>query len=91
MSNVIQLNQARPGDRGVITRVGAADQADDHAAEVERRLLELGLVEGAEVQLLHEGLIARDPIALRVDDMRVALRRREAARLTVALYGEAAE
>lgn len=91
MSTVIQLSDARPGDHGVITRVGDADHGDDHAAELERRLLELGLVEGARVQLLHEGLVRRDPIALRVDDMRVALRRREAARLTVALFAEAAE
>jgi ferrous iron transport protein A len=27
---------------------------------------------------LHEGLVGRDPIALRLDDTRVALRRREA-------------
>lgn len=51
--------------------------------ELERRLLELGFVEGARVELLHEGLFGRDPIALKVDDMRVALRRHEAASLTV--------
>ncbi len=47
-------------------------------AELERRLLEMGFVEGARVEILHEGLIGRDPIAVRLDDMRVALRRREA-------------
>ena len=55
----------------------------EHEVELERRLLELGFVEGAEVELLHEGLFGRDPIALKVDDMRVALRRREAASLII--------
>ena len=32
----------------------------------------------AEIEVLHEGAIRRDPIAVRIDDMRVALRRRDA-------------
>jgi ferrous iron transport protein A len=38
----------------------------------------MGFVEGARVEILHEGFIRRDPICVRLDDMRVALRRREA-------------
>jgi ferrous iron transport protein A len=80
MSDEIPLSQARRGDRGVIVQVGG-DPHFKHEAELERRLLELGFVEGASVELLHEGLFGRDPIAMRVDDMRVALRRHEAASL----------
>lgn len=83
MSDTIQLSQARRGDRGVIVQVGDQGQDDEHALELERRLIELGFVEGARVELLHEGLLGRDPIAMRVDDMRVALRRQEAAGLIV--------
>lgn len=90
MSNVISLSEARLGDRGIITRVGT-DADDEHGAELERRLLELGFVEGAVIQLLHQGVIGKDPMALKVDDMRVALRRREARGLTVELFAEAAE
>ncbi len=90
MSNVIKLNQARLGDRGVITQVGGCHHGD-HDAELERRLLELGFVEGARIELLHQGVVGGDPIALKVDDMRVALRRREAASLTITLDAEAAE
>ena len=90
MSNVISLSEARLGDKGVITRVGAAAR-DEHGAELERRLLELGLVEGAVIQLLHQGAIGKDPMALKVDDMRVALRRREARGLTIELFAQAAE
>jgi ferrous iron transport protein A len=53
------------------------------AAELERRLIELGFVEGARVELLHEGLFGRDPIAVRVNEATVALRRREAASILV--------
>ena len=86
-SNVIKLSEARLGDRGVITSVGSHchHQADD--VELERRLLELGLVEGANIELIHEGLFGRDPIAVKVDDMRIALRRKEAASLTLELSG----
>lgn len=90
MSTIIKLSEARVGDRGVITAVAPQD-AGDHGAELERRLLELGFVEGARVSLIHEGLFGRDPIAMQVDDMRVALRRREAASLTVELFADAAE
>jgi ferrous iron transport protein A len=79
------LSTARKGQAGVITRVsgetGRHEAVDP--AELERRLLEMGFVEGAAVEILHEGLFGRDPIAVRIDDMRVALRRREAAAVTV--------
>ena len=85
MSQPSKLSQARPGDRGVIVQVGDHCHHQDHALELERRLLELGFVEGATVELLHEGLFGRDPIAMKVDDMRVALRRHEAASITIQL------
>ena len=83
MSDTFKLSEARKGATGVIVRVGGLDHGDEHTAELERRLLELGFVEGARVELLHEGLFGRNPIALKVDDMRVALRRHEAASITV--------
>ena len=76
-----RLSAARPGDVGVIVEVGAESHVDGHGVDVEelqRRLLEFGFVEGAEIEVLHEGAIRHDPIAVRVDDMRVALRRRDA-------------
>jgi ferrous iron transport protein A len=78
---VIRLSKARPGDRGVILEVRAETRPGDHGVgveELQRRLLEFGFVEGAEIEVLHEGAIRRDPIAVRVDDMRVGLRRRDA-------------
>ena len=76
-----RLSVARPGDRGVIVDVRAETHPGDHGVgveELQRRLLEFGFVEGARIEVLHEGAVRRDPIAVRVDDMRVALRRRDA-------------
>ncbi len=87
MTDTIRLSQARVGDRGVIVQVGEHCDHEDHKAELERRLLELGFVEGARIELTHQGLFGGDPIALRVDDMSVALRRHEADSLTVRLDG----
>ena len=79
------LSLARKGQRGVIVRVGGQTGRSESIdpEELERRLLEMGFVEGALFEVLHEGLFGRDPIAVRIDDMRVALRRREAAAVTV--------
>ncbi len=80
------LSEGAPGARGVIQRVHPHEDARGALSveELERRLLELGFVEGAVVEVLHEGLFGRDPMAVRLDDMRVALRRREASAVEVA-------
>ena len=81
VGRITRLSQARPGDRGVIAEVRAETHPGDHGVgveELQRRLLEFGFVEGAKIEVLHEGAIRRDPIAVRLDDMRVALRRRDA-------------
>ena len=87
-ATVLSLAQATRGDAGVVIQVGAAGHDLDHGvarSELERRLLEIGFVEGARFTVLHEGLIGRDPMALQLDDMRVALRRREAVEILVQL------
>lgn len=81
------LSRVRPGDRGEIVEV-RADHSAGHGVDVhelERRLLEFGFVEGARFEILHQGLLGGDPIAVRVDDMRVALRRRDASDVWVRL------
>ena len=52
-------------------------------AELERRLLEMGFVEGATVEIRNQGLFRRDPIAVRVNQATVALRRAEANAIRV--------
>ena len=83
-----RLSAIRPGQTGVIVGVSAQPSSTVggvDCGELERRLLEAGFVEGARVALLHEGPMGGDPIAIRLDDMRVALRRREANGVMVQL------
>jgi ferrous iron transport protein A len=79
------LSAGRKGFAGVIVAVRAEAQASGGlaAAEIERRLLEMGFVEGAPVEILHEGFLGRDPIAVKLADRTVALRRREARAVIV--------
>jgi ferrous iron transport protein A len=80
----IPLGLARRGFSGVIQRL-TTKQASSALpdAELERRLIELGFVEGAKIEVLHEGIVGRDPIAVRVDSVTVAVRRREAMAVIV--------
>jgi ferrous iron transport protein A len=85
----IALGDAAVGFRGRIRALstasaGAGTGLPGH--ELERRLIELGFVEGADVELLHQGLLGGDPIAVRVAHATIALRRREA--MAVLVSGE---
>jgi len=67
------LGLMRPGSVGRILAVRSGE------GDVERGLLEMGFVEGACVEVLHYGLLGRDPLAVRINQtMTVALRRGEA-------------
>ena len=84
-SPTIALGDARVGFRGRITALdlSRAPAAGLEPPELERRLIELGFVEGARVEVLHEGAVGRDPIAVRVENVTIAVRRREAMAIIV--------
>jgi len=76
-NGAVALGAAPVGFAGRIEAIRVV--GNDHdlpSSELERRLIELGFVEGARVKILHEGLFGRDPIAVRVNEATVALRRR---------------
>lgn len=68
--------------KGMRAEIVALDESSVHTplqpGELERRLIEMGFVEGAHIEVLHEGFPKRDPIAVKVGDHVVALRRAEA-------------
>lgn len=84
----VRLRDAKVGACGVIVDVQAVADGLDHgvdATELQRRLLEFGFVEGARIEVIHEGGVGRDPIAVKLDDMRIALRRRDAGDVMIEL------
>lgn len=69
------LNTLALGHRARISTVAW----DSLTLDEGRRLRELGLMEGVEVEALHRGsLISRDPLAVRIGRMRVVIRGRQA-------------
>lgn len=63
-----------------ITSVDWANLAEDEG----KRLQALGVDEGAEVAIVHRGVFGtRDPIALRIGNMTIAIRRAHAAAIEV--------
>ncbi|MFZ1324495.1 MAG: FeoA family protein [Candidatus Contendobacter sp.] len=67
------LGYMRPGSVGRILAISSG------AHDVVRGLLEMGFVEGACIEVLHQGWLRRDPLAVRINrTMTVTLRRCEA-------------
>jgi ferrous iron transport protein A len=84
--SIPDLGAAPVGFRGTIRSIQVPANglpAGLPTGELERRLLELGFIEGASVQILHQGLFGQDPIAVRVGGATIALRRREATAILV--------
>jgi ferrous iron transport protein A len=69
------LDQLRVGQRARIEAVQGSDALG-------QRLLEMGLLEGEEVEVVGFAPLG-DPMEVRLRDSRLSLRRREAARITV--------
>ena len=52
-----------------------------------QRLLEMGLLEGEEIEVLNIAPLG-DPVEIRIRDYRLSLRRNEAARVSVSIDGK---
>lgn len=83
----VLLGDAARGFVGTIKslKTGSTGSVSD---DLERHLIEMGFTEGARVEILHEGAISRDPIAVRIDNVTIALRRREAMSVVVAVVAQ---
>ena len=76
------LNQLRRGQRAVVVGIASTDA-------IGQRLLEMGLFEGEELEVLGFAPLG-DPMEIRLRDFRLSLRCNEAARVTVSLLPHAA-
>lgn len=75
----MKLDQLRTGDKAVVDGVQAS-HADDLIA---RRLRDLGFVAGEPVRIVARAPLGGDPLLVSIGFTRFALRRSEAARITV--------
>ena len=78
-SDVIGLDRLPVGTRARIASVDWAGLEDGEA----NRLRQFGFDEGVTVELLHLGPFGRDPLAIRVGRMTVAIRRKHAGAVRV--------
>jgi len=77
------LGTLRKGDRGIVAALVDIPGSALPPGELPGRLLEMGFIEGAPVELLHEGPVGRDPVAVRLHECVIALRRQEANAILV--------
>jgi ferrous iron transport protein A len=70
---MVSLDQLRPGQRGRIDSVAGQDR-------LVQRLLEMGLLEGDEVEVIGFAPLG-DPMEIRLGDSRLSLRRVDAAHI----------
>jgi ferrous iron transport protein A len=75
------LDQLRVGQRARIQSLSGIDN-------LLQRLMEMGLLEGEEIEVLAIAPLG-DPVEIRVRDYRLSLRRREAASIAVSLLEQA--
>jgi ferrous iron transport protein A len=84
VANATALGAEKPGFCGYIHSIDATQVLSScPAPELERRLLEMGFIEGHLVEILHQGSFRGDPIAVRIGSSTVALRRCEAMAILV--------
>ncbi|NVJ97424.1 MAG: ferrous iron transport protein A [Alphaproteobacteria bacterium] len=81
---VAALGEMKVGTSGRVSGIDVTG-IDGVSAEMADRLREMGFAENLEVEVLHQSPFGRDPIAVRVGSMTVALRRREANIIKVQL------
>lgn len=68
-----RLGELGKGARCTVLSVGSGE-----SGELSLRLMEMGILEGSLIEILHEAPFGKDPIAIRVRDSIIALRRHEA-------------
>lgn len=78
----VKLGELKKGQRALIVKVGT----ESSSPELVERFLEMGLLEGSIVEVLHEAPFGGDPFAVRVRGALVALRRQEANAIEVIFH-----
>ena len=90
-NEVVCLSSLSQGEHATVLTVIDDGQSlgDEQASTIARRLLELGFVPGAELEVVARMWPGDDPLAVRVGGSMFALRRREAPAIRVQRRGGA--
>ena len=70
------------GQSGTVIHLAPGEQAEA-GVDVSRRLMELGFVPGERIRMLKRGVPGGEPLAVRVGESTFALRRFEAALISI--------
>ena len=81
---LVSLADCNKSDIGIVRQIDESKMPKKvglMAGEVEARLLEMGFIEGARLEVLHFGAWGHDPIAVRINNSNsiIALRKNEAS------------
>jgi ferrous iron transport protein A len=79
---MITLDALAKGQSGTVIHLAPADHHGG-GVDMSRRLMELGFVPGERIRMLNRGLPGGDPLAVRVGQSTFALRRFEAALVSI--------
>lgn len=78
----ITLDALQVGATATVVRVSAGEAGDD-GLSLSRRLMELGFVPGEKIRMLKRGMPGGEPLAIKVGNSTFALRRFEAALVSI--------
>lgn len=83
-TTTLTLDQLKVGESGVVGAIKQITSAITHPdPQLTRRLMEIGFIPGEPFEVLHKGFFGGEPIAVRIGHSTFALRRFEAALISV--------
>jgi ferrous iron transport protein A len=78
------LAEMRYGEKGRIASISSpAAESPENNESLAARLLELGIMEGAEIEALHRSPFGGDPMSVKVERTIIALRRADASTIII--------
>ncbi|MBB3119859.1 FeoA family protein [Pseudoduganella violacea] len=82
--SLISLDTLGVGKSGTVVHIAPGNPGDmDEGADLPRRLMELGFVPGERIRMLKRGMPGGEPLAIKVGNATFALRRFEAALISI--------
>lgn len=81
---LMTLDSLAAGKSGTVIHIAPAEAGrHNDGVDLARRLMELGFVPGERIRMLKRGMPGGDPLAIKVGNATFALRRFEAARISI--------